>query len=106
MTELEKEIKLLREKISKLENKLNKVQSVVETIEKDIYLDEEMEEDTIDCPYCNAEVPIDYDEDLSEIECPECHNTIELDWSGDLEEEGGCGGHCSSCGGCHNDEEE
>ena len=64
-----------------------------------------LEEDTIDCPYCNAEVPINYDEDVAEIECPECHNTIELDWSGDLED-GGCSGHCSSCGGCHNDEEE
>ena len=59
MTELEKEIEKLKEKISKLESKLNKVQSVVETIEKDIYLDEEMEEDTIDCPYCNEEIPID-----------------------------------------------
>ena len=45
-------------------------------------------------------------ENLKEIKCPECNNTIELDWSGDLEEGEGCSGHCSSCGGCHNDEEE
>ena len=105
MTEFEKEIKKLKEKISELENKLNRVEASVETIEKDIYLDE-IEEDTIDCPYCNSEVSIDYDENLKEIECPECHNTIELDWTGDIEEDGNCGGHCSSCGGCHNDEEE
>ena len=105
MTDLEKEIKKLQEKVSELEKNLNRVQSIVETIEKDIYLDD-VEEDTINCPYCGTEFPIDYDENLKEIECPECNNTIELDWSGDLEDDAGCGGHCSSCGGCHNDEEE
>ena len=102
MTELEKEIKNLREKISELESKLNKVETIVNKIEADIYL-EEIEEDTIDCPYCNAEISIDYNENLKEIECPECNNIIELDWSGDIEEDGDCGGHCSSCGGCHNE---
>lgn len=105
MTDLEKEIKMLRERVSELEKTLNKVQSVVENIEKDIYLDD-IEEDTINCPYCGTEFPIDYDENLKEIQCPECNNTIELDWSGDLEEGESCSGHCSSCGGCHNDEEE
>ena len=99
MADLEKEIEMLREKVSELEKNLNRVQSIVEAIEKDIYLDD-IEEDTINCPYCGTEISIDYDESLK------CNNTIELDWNGDLEEETGCGGHCSSCGGCHNEEEE
>ena len=108
MTELEKEIQKLQKRISELESKLENVQSIVEDIERDIYLDEDIEEqeDTINCPYCDYEVPIEYDENLKEIECPECHNTIELDWSGDLEEDHGCSGHCSSCGGCGTNEEE
>ena len=109
MTDLEKEIQKLKERITQLEDKLNEVQTVVDDIERDIYLDEGLEEqeDTINCPYCNYEVSIDYDENLKEIECPECHNTIELDWSGDIDEENyGCSGHCSSCGGCGNDNEE
>ena len=108
MTELEKEIQKLQKRIADLESKLEKVETIVEDIERDIYLDEEIEEqgDTISCPYCDYEVPIYYDETLKEVECPECHNTIELDWNGDLDDENnGCGGHCSSCGGCDNNEE-
>lgn len=113
MTDLEKEFekfkKEMQERISTLESKLDEVQTVVDDIERDIYLDEDLEEqvDTINCPYCNYEVAIDYDENLKEIQCPECNNTIELDWSGDIDEENyGCGGNCSSCGGCGNDNEE
>jgi len=108
MTDLEKEIQKLQERIVELESRLEKVETIVENIERDIYLDEEIEgqEDTISCPYCDNEVQIYYDEDVTEIECPECHNVIELDWNGNLEDEDhGCGGHCSSCGGCGNDEE-
>lgn len=108
MTELEKEIQKLKERISDLESKLDNVQKVVENIESDIYLDEEIEdqEDTITCPYCDYEIPIYYDENIKEVECPECNNIIELDWSGDIDNNNGCGGHCSSCGGCGNNDEE
>ena len=108
MTELEKEIKKLQKRIKELESKLEKVETIVEDIEKDIYLDEEIEEqeDTITCPYCDYEVPIYYDETLTEVQCPECNNTIELDWNGDVDDNhSGCGGHCSSCDGCGSDEE-
>ena len=109
MAELEKEIKQLKEKISELESKLEKVQNIVENIEKDIYFDEELDEqeDTISCPYCDYEVPIYYDENLKEVQCPECNNIIELDWNGSENDyHSGCGGHCSSCGGCGDDDEE
>ena len=110
MTELEKEIERLKARISELESRLDSVQNIVEDIEKDIYM-EELDEselgDTITCPYCDYEIPIYYDEDLKEVECPECNNIIELDWNGGEDEEHhGCGGHCSSCGGCDTSEEE
>lgn len=108
MAELEKEIQKLKQRISELESKLDNIQNIVEDIEKDICLDEEIEEqeDTITCPYCDYEIPIYYDESLKEVECPECQNTIELDWTGDTEDSFGCNGHCSSCGGCEDDDEE
>lgn len=109
MAELEKEIKKLQERIEELESKLEKVQNIVESIEKDIYFDEELEEleDTITCPYCDYEVPIYYDENLKEVQCPECDNIIELDWNGNADDSiTGCGGNCSSCGGCGTEEDE
>ena len=107
MTELEKEIQKLQKRIAELESKLEKVETIGEDIERDIYLDEEIEEqgDTISCPYCDYEVPIYYDENITEVQCPECNNIIELDWNGNLEDEDhGCGGNCSSCGGCGSEE--
>lgn len=108
MTEIEKEIQKLQKRITELENKLYNVQNIVEEIEKDIYLDEDLDaqEDTINCPYCDCEIAFDYDENLKEVQCPECQNTIELDWNGGEDENNsGCGGHCSSCDGCNNEEE-
>ena len=108
MADLEKEIQKLKKRIAELESKLENVESIVEDIEKDIYMeeiDEDELEETITCPYCDYEIPIYYDEDINEIICPECDNTIELDWNGGQESHG-CGGHCSSCGGCETNEEE
>ena len=104
---MEKEIQNLEKRIEELETQLEQIQQVVKNIERDIYLDEEIteQEDTINCPYCDYEIAIDYDENLKEVQCPECLNTIELDWNGG-EEELGCSGHCSSCGGCGNEDEE
>ena len=76
----------------------------MDNVYEDIY-DEEPEEDfSISCPYCNYEFDADIDEDFSEIRCPECGNLIELDWNGnpddDQDQDGGCSGGCSHCGGC------
>ena len=91
----------------KVESVPENEETIVEDIERDIYLDEEIDEqgDTISCPYCDYEVPIYYDEDITEVQCPECNNIIELDWNGNLEDDDhGCGGNCSSCGGCGSEE--
>ena len=87
-----------------IENKLAKVQTVIDVIEKDIY-DDDLEIEIV-CPYCNNEFMAEINENEdNEIECPECHNIIELDWSGDLDDEHlGCNGGCSSCHGCGFDE--
>ena len=81
MSELERTQKQLDEKMLKM-------QQVIDNIEKDIYSDDGFDFEIV-CPYCNYEFVIDVDENRTEIECPECNNIIELDWSGD-EENGGC----------------
>lgn len=87
-----------------IENKLAKVQNVIDVIEKDIY-DDDLEIEIV-CPYCNNEFMAEINENEdNEIECPECHNIIELDLNGDIEDEignnnTGCFGNCPSCGGC------
>ena len=88
-----------------IEKQLAKVQSTIDTIEKDIY--EDNFETEIVCPYCNNEFTAEInDEEENEIECPECHNIIELDLNADLDEEIlGCSGNCSSCGGCSDEDE-
>lgn len=112
MTDLNKKIEELQNKIDLLlamqkeqEIKINKMEKIVQSIEKDIYLDDESDFEIV-CPYCNNEFSIDIDEDRTEVTCPECNNVIELDWSGDLEESSGCAGHCGSCGGCGSHDEE
>ena len=77
-----------------IENKLAKVQNVIDVIEKDIY-DDDLEIEIV-CPYCNNEFMAEINENEdNEIECPECHNIIELDWNLD-----DCESGCSSCHGC------
>lgn len=83
----------------KLVEKLDKMQQVIENIERDIYVEDGFDFEII-CPYCNYQFLIDVDENKTEVECPECGNTIELDWSGDLEEDNACHGECSDCSGC------
>lgn len=82
----------------KLEQRLNKVQTIVDGIENDIYEDENYDFEIV-CPYCNHEFVTELGSDMKEeIECPECHNMIELDWN---EEEGCSEENCSHCmGGC------
>ncbi len=101
----ESKINALEENQSKLEQKLNKVQNIVEDMKNDIYDDynEDDYEFEIVCPYCNNIFTSNVETDVNqEIECPECHNTIELDWN----EEERCTGSCSSCSGCLGVEEE
>ena len=62
-----------------LENRMDKMQRIIDNIEKDIYSDEGFDFEII-CPYCNYEFIADVDENKTEIECPECKNMIELDW--------------------------
>ena len=94
----------IEESQREIDNRLNKVQDIVENIESDIYSDDDYEFEVV-CPYCNYEFVADIDtESKEELECPECHNIIELDWN----EEEGCSHGCSHCSShcVHEDEEE
>ncbi len=92
----------------------------IKNIEKDIYIDEDMEDEENDedddeeedyedeeievrCPYCNKVFTAEMDELTGkEITCPECDNTIELDWGDECDEDG-----CDCCGHhCHHEEED
>lgn len=79
-----------------LQEKINKIESSVDEIEKDIYVENDEEFDfEITCPYCNKDFVTELNEAKQEVICPECKNVIELDWN--MEEDG-----CSGCGGaCH-----
>lgn len=89
--ELYKKQDVIEEKMAYLEKTLN-------GIEKDIYDVDDNYDLEIVCPYCNYEFVLDEEStQKSEIECPECKNVIEIDWDGESFE-GGCSGHCSSCG--------
>ena len=89
-----------------LENRMDKMQRIIDNIEKDIYSDEGFDFEIV-CPYCNYEFIADVDENKTEIECPECKNMIELDRSGDPEDDmDSCSGNCSGCSGCDEEEPE
>ena len=81
-----------------VEDRLAKVQNVINTIEQDIYNDDIDIE--ITCPYCNNEFVTEFNEDEeNEIECPECHNIIELDINANIDDDLNTYG--SDCqGGC------
>lgn len=101
------ELKRLEEQQDKIEEKMSKMQKVINNIEKDIYKDDEYDFEIV-CPYCNSEFTIDIDEDKKEIECPNCRNIIELDWSGDVDDQSdnNCQGNCQGCHGCETDEDD
>ena len=88
-----------------LEDKVKKMQNILDNIEKDIYSEDGFDFEIV-CPYCNYEFVIDVDENKTEIQCPECQNIIELDWSGnpDDDAENGCNGDCHGCNGCDDQE--
>ena len=95
------EMERLEKSQKQIEEKMNKMQQVIDNIEKDIYAEDGFDFEIV-CPYCNFEFIIDLDENKTEIECPECQNIIELDWTGDIEghEQSGCAGHCGGCSSC------
>jgi DNA repair exonuclease SbcCD ATPase subunit len=102
----QEEIEKLESTQKDLDERLQKMQQVLDNIEKDIYAEEGFDFEIV-CPYCNYEFIIDVDENRTEVQCPECSNIIELDWSGDpdKDEEGsGCSGHCSGCSGCEDEQ--
>lgn len=102
---IEKSLVELSKRQNNIENKMGKVEKIVDSIEKDIYLDNEYDLEIV-CPYCNYSFSLDSDEIKNEIECPECKNIIELDWNDDLTNEG-CSGSCGSCfHGCNNQEDD
>lgn len=100
------EIEQLEERQNEIEEKMSKMQGIIDNIEKDIYAEEGFDFEIV-CPYCNYEFIIDVDENKTEIQCPECQNIIELDWSGDIEGNGeeGCSGNCSGCHDCDEDDD-
>ena len=85
--------------------RIDKMQNVIDNIERDIYSDEGFDFEIV-CPYCNYEFMIDMDNEKTEIECPECKNMIELDWTGDINDDDECSGHCSECSGCDDIDDE
>ena len=95
----------LEQKQKEIDDKMSKMQQIIDNIEKDIYSDEGFDFEII-CPYCDNQFVIDIDEDKTEVECPVCNNIIELDWSGDVEEDIDCNGSCSGCHGCDEEAEE
>lgn len=106
------EIEQLESTQKQIEEKMAKMQQVIDNIEKDIYSEDGFDFEIV-CPYCDYEFIIDLDENKTEIECPECQNIIELDWTGDIDEENqkqgeqhGCNGSCHGCSGCDEDDDE
>ena len=102
------EIDKLEKTQKEIEERMSKMQQVIDNIEKDIY--DEGFDFEITCPYCNYEFFIDVDENKTEVECPECKNMIELDWSGGEEEantddQNDCNGNCHGCSGCDEDDD-
>ena len=80
------ELEQLLEMQKNLEARMDKMQAILDNIEKDIYSDEGFDFEII-CPYCNYEFIADIDDSKTEVQCPECKNMIELDWSGENDED-------------------
>ena len=102
------EIEQLEERQNEIEEKMSKMQGIIDNIKKDIYAEEGFDFEIV-CPYCENEFIIDVDENKTEVECPECNNVIELDWTGNVDEEpehDACNGSCHGCHGCEDNDED
>lgn len=104
--EYKEEMEKLEKTQKQIDEKLLKMQQIIDNIENDIYAEDGFDFE-IACPYCNYEFIIDVDENKTEIECPECKNTIELDWTGDVDDEpDNCSGNCHGCNGCQDEDDD
>ena len=58
------------------------MENTLKKIENDFFDDDYENEDLehIQCPYCNTNFFIEFDDTKKEIICPDCNNVIELDW--------------------------
>ena len=80
----------------KQNNRIKNIENKIKTIEDDIYIDDEEDDDRmipnkrindvydfeIVCPYCNNDFIVDESyKDSDEVKCPNCSKTIELDWN-------------------------
>ncbi len=95
----EQKMNSIEEKQKQIDDKMNKMQQIIDNIENDIYSEDGFDFEII-CPYCDNQFVIDVDENKTEVECPVCNNIIELDWSGDVEDDMDCEQDCSGCHGC------
>lgn len=98
----EAKMQSLEDTQKQLDERMNKIQQIIDNIEKDIYSEDGFDFEII-CPYCNYQFLIDVDDNKTEIQCPECNNIIELDWTGDLDDEEDDNSHsqCEGCSGCN-----
>ena len=112
LDEIEKIMEFKEDKISAVirkqeiaDERLNELKERLDNVYEDIYDDEYDDTFDISCPYCGNEFEAYIEEESNEIKCPECGNHIELDWEGNLDDDqdGGCNGSCSGCGGCKNE---
>lgn len=71
-------------KIYQCESRMDNLENAINRIENDFDSIDEVYEDTdlehINCPYCNTNFFIEFDDTKKEIKCPDCKNIIELDW--------------------------
>ena len=103
LNSIEKKIDIMLQKQQEIENKMTKMEKVINKIENDIYFDDDFDFEIV-CPYCNNEFIADISDGKTEITCPECENVIELDWTGDID---GCGHDgCAGCHGCEPEDED
>lgn len=74
---------LYKQKIAVFENRLTGLENEMQRLDNEIF-QEDVDDDTdlepIQCPYCNTNFFIEFDNTKKEIKCPDCKNIIELDW--------------------------
>ena len=103
LNNIDKKLDLILQKQQEIENKISKLEKVIDKIESDIYMEDDFDFEIV-CPYCNHEFIVDISDGKTEVTCPDCENVIELDWTGDLD---GCGHDgCKGCHGCEPEDED
>ena len=73
---------LYKQKIAVFENRLHGLEAQMQKLDSEIFQEdgEETDLEPIQCPYCNTNFFIEFDNTKKEIKCPDCKNIIELDW--------------------------